>query len=253
MPLPVCAVSRLATHARAHRLSIKFAPAKDVSSNLKFEVKEGGKGTVTLENAYSLKAQGIKATLDASQPTAGDGSLAFKLGADYSHDLVTVSAKHDQDKKQSEIAVTTGASSCNFWAGLKAVVKGGLKNDDSQLLVAYTGPIQVTATSSLDRSKMEVSVFSQVNDKFSAAASYSVAVVKDGDKKGSKANVAKVGFVNTLNSESSYRAIVSSEGSVALNYKQKLTAATTLCLGTKLSLASLSTPAAVTAGLSISL
>jgi hypothetical protein len=31
-------------------------------------------------------------------------------------------------------------------------------------------------------------------------ASYSVAVVKDGDKKGSKANVAKVGFVNTLNS-----------------------------------------------------
>jgi hypothetical protein len=57
--------------------------------------------------------------------------------------------------------------------------------------------------------------------------------------------------VSTVNSDSSYRAVVSSEGSVALNYKQKLTAATTLCLGTKLSLSSLSTPAAVTAGFSI--
>ena len=85
----------------------------------------------------------------------------------------------------------------------------------------------------------------QVNDKFAAAANYSINAKKE--------NVAKVGFISTVSSDSSYRAIVSSEGSVALNYKQKLTASSTLCLGTKLSLASLSTPAAVTAGLSISL
>ena len=123
------------SHAR-RRLSIKFAPAKDVSSNLKFEAEGAGKGSVTLENAYSLKAQGIKATLDACQPTAGGGSLTFKLGADYSHELVTVSAKHDQKKGESEIAITTGATSCLFWAGLKAVVKGGVQNDKSTLLVA---------------------------------------------------------------------------------------------------------------------
>jgi hypothetical protein len=209
-----------------------------VASTFKIE-QEQAKGTVSLENAYSLKAQGIKLILNASMPSAG-GSVTFKAGGEYGHELLTASATHDTNKGKSEVAVTTGAASCNFWAGLKAVHIGGVDMAESQILVAYTGPLHVTASSSLDRSKKEVSVFSQVNSTFSAAASYNF-------------SEAKVGFINTVNSDSSYRAIVSSAGSVALNYKQKLTASTTLCLGTKLSLASITAPAAITAGVSISL
>ncbi len=230
-----------------NRISIKFAPVKDVASNFKIEA-ESGKGTATLENAYNLKAQGIKLTFNASQPTTGSGSLTIKAGGEYSHELLTASATHDTKKNQSEVALTTGASSCNFWAGVKAVLAGGLSKSDSQLLVAYTGPLHVTASTSLDLSKKDLSVFNQVNGSFSAAAHYSTT-----QKDGKTENIAKVGFINTVNSDSSYRAIVSSAGDVALNYKQKLTASTTLCLGTKLSLASISSPAAITAGISINL
>ncbi len=230
------------------RISIKFAPAKDVASNFKVEASSADKGTATLENTYSLKAQGIKLIFNATQPTAGGGALTFKAGGEYSHELVTASATHDSSKGQTEVALTTGATSCNFWAGLKAVVKGQLSKGDSQLLVAYTGPLAVTASSSLDLSKKEISVFSQVNSSFSAAANFSTS-----PKDGKTVNVAKVGFINNVNSDSSYRAIVSSAGTVALNYKQKLTASTTLCLGTTLNLGSISTPTAVTAGISISL
>jgi hypothetical protein len=231
------------------RISIKFAPAKDVASNLKIEAEGPSKGSLTLENTYSLKAQGIKLNLNAKQQTAGGGSLTVKAGGEYGHDLLTVAASHDTKDSKSEIALTTGATSCNFWAGLKTVLSGGGVNQtDSQILVAYTGPMQVTATSSLDRSKKEISVFNQVNSSFSAAASYSTTAVKEETK-----NVAKIGFINTVNADSSYRAVVSSAGDVALSYKQKLTAGTTLCLGTKLGLSSLSTPAAITAGITISL
>ena len=237
------------------RISIKFAPAKDVASNFKVEAASADKGSATLENTYSLKAQGIKLIFNATQPTAGDGALTFKAGGEYSHELVTASATHDSSKGLTEVALTTGATSCNFWAGLKAVVNGeskegqkGLSKGDSQLLVAYTGPLAVTASSSLDLSKKEISVFSQVNSSFSAAANFSTS-----PKDGKTVNVAKVGFINNVNSDSSYRAIVSSAGNVALNYKQKLTASTTLCLGTTLNLGSISTPTAVTAGISISL
>jgi len=231
-------------------ISIKFAPSKDVASTFKIEEEKGKDGSMTLENAYSLKAQGIKLTLNASQPTAGSGSTTFKAGGEYSHELVTLAASHDtkmdkSGKTKTEVALTTGAASCNFWAGLKTVLAGGLSKADSQVMVAYTGPLHVTATSSLDLTKKEISVFSQVNSNFSAACNFSSSA-KDG-------NVAKVGFINTVNSDSSYRAIVSSAGDVALNYKQKLTASTTLCLGTKLGLANIGTPAAITAGISISL
>jgi hypothetical protein len=231
-------------------LSIKFVPAKDVASNLKIEATGSGSGTVTLENAYSLKAQGIKLNFNATQPTAGGGNLAIKAAGEYTHDFIAANANLDQNKSQSEIAFTTGAHSCNFWAGVKGIFKtgAGLNKTDSQVMVAYTGPLQVTATSSLDLSKKEISVFSQVNSQFSAACNYSTSV-----KNGKTENVAKVGFINTINGDSSYRAVVSSAGDVALNYKQKLTASTTLCLGTKLGLGSLSTPAAVTAGITISL
>lgn len=235
-------------HSRC-RISIKFTPAKDVASNLKIEAEGASKGNLTLENTYSLKAQGIKLSLNAKQPTAGGGSLTLKAGAEYGHDLLTLSATHDTKDSKSEVAVTTGATSCNFWAGLKTVlVGGGLNKTDSQVLVSYTGPVQVTATSSLDLSKKEISVFNQVNSSFSAAASYSTVAAKEDVK-----NVAKIGFINSLNADSSYRAVVSSACDVALSYKQKLTAGTTLCLGTKLGLSSLSTPAAITAGITISL
>ena len=217
-----------------------------MASTFKIE-QEQAKGTVSLENAYSLKAQGIKLILNASSTTAG-GSINVKAGGEYGHELLTAAVSHDT-KKGSELSVTTGAASCNFWAGLKAVHLNGLNKADSQILVAYTVPLHVTASSSLDLSKKEISVFSQVNSSFSAAANFSVAPNKDN----SVSSVAKVGFINTVNSDSSYRAIVSSAGDVALNYKQKLTASTTLCLGTKLSLAAISSPAAITAGVSISL
>jgi hypothetical protein len=231
------------------RISIKFAPAKDVASNLKIEAQGASKGSLTLENTYSLKAQGIKLSLNAKQPTAGGGSLTLKAGGEYGHELLTLAASYDTKDSKAEVALTTGATSCNFWAGLKTVLVGGsLSKSDSQALVSYTGPVQVNVTSSLDLSKKEISVFNQVNSSFSAAASYTTEATK-----GDVTNVAKIGFINSLNADSSYRAVVSSAGDVALTYKQKLTAGTTLCLGTKLGLSSLSTPAAITAGITISL
>jgi hypothetical protein len=237
---------------RHRRLNIKFSPAQDVASTLKIEDagKGGNGGTLTLENVYSLKAQGIKLIVNASQPTAG-GNATFKAGCEYGHELLTLSATHDTKGKKTEVAATTGAASCNFWAGLKATFTGGaLKKSDSQAMVAYTGPYHVTALSSLDFSKREISVFGQVNSNFSVAASHSVAPGKESSP---PVTVHKLGFVNSINSDSSYRCVVSSKGDVALNYKQKLTAGTSLCLGTKLDLASLTAPAAITAALSINL
>jgi hypothetical protein len=234
---------------RLRRISIKFSPVQDVASTLKIEEetkKEGRVSTLTLENAYSLKAQGIKLIVNASQPTTA-GSATMKVGGEYGHELLTLSATHDTKGQKTEVAATTGAASCNFWAGLKATFTGAaLSRPDSQAMVAYTGPYHVTALSSLDFTKKSISVFGQVNSNFSVAASHSVDPEKEG-------TTSTLGFVNSINSDSSYRCVVSSKGDVTLNYRQKLTAGTSLCLGTKLGLASLTTPAAITAALSINL